>query len=80
MLTKETIKTIGADHADPAVAVTRICGYVRKLEDMFAYRRFEHILVKHALVTQAAVDDPEGYDNWRTHGAIHAAHRELTQP
>lgn len=33
MLTDETIKAIGADHADPAVCVTRICGYVRRLEE-----------------------------------------------
>jgi hypothetical protein len=45
--------------------------------DALSFRRFEHILRKHGLIDPAALDDPEGFDNYRTHGAVHAAHREL---
>lgn len=45
--------------------------------DVLTFRRFEHVLRKHGIIDPAALDDPEGFDNYRTHGAIHAAHREL---
>lgn len=48
--------------------------------DALSLRRFEHALRKHGLIDPAALDDPEGYDNYRTHGAVRAAHRELTTP
>ncbi len=46
-------------------------------EAALSFQHFEHVLKKHRLIDPAALDDPEGYDNYRTHGAIHAAHREL---
>lgn len=33
MLSEELIREIGADHEDPCVCVTRLCGYVRRLEE-----------------------------------------------
>lgn len=33
MLTDEMIREIGADHEDPCVCVTRICGHLRRLEE-----------------------------------------------
>lgn len=32
MLTKQTIEAIGADHAEPVVCVTRICGWCPNLK------------------------------------------------
>lgn len=46
--------------------------------DALGFRRFEHVLRKHGIIDPAALDDPEGYDHYRKHGLIHAAHRELT--
>ncbi len=45
--------------------------------DSVSFRRFEHVLRKHGLVDPAAFDDPEGFDNYRTHGAVHAAYCEF---
>lgn len=42
-----------------------------------SFRRFEHVLRKHRLVDPCALDDPEGFDNYRTHGAVRVAYREL---
>jgi hypothetical protein len=44
------------------------------------FQLFEHVLRKHGLVDPCAFDDPEGFDNYRTHGAAHAAYRELLSP
>ncbi len=48
------------------------------LERVPSFSLFEHVLRKHALIDPAALDDPEGFDNYRTHGAVHAAYRELS--
>lgn len=53
---------------------------IRDLHGVLAFSRFEHVLRKHNLIDPAALDDPEGFDNYRTHGSVHAAHRELIQP
>lgn len=45
--------------------------------EALSIRRFEHVLLAHGLIDVAAINDPEGFDNYRTHGAIQAAHREL---
>lgn len=45
--------------------------------DALPFSRFEHVLRKHGLVDPCAFDDPEGFDNHRTLGSVHAAHREL---
>lgn len=37
------------------------------------------LMVKHALVDSAAIDDPEGYDNFQTLEGINAIARELRQ-
>lgn len=42
-------------------------------------QRLEHLLLKHGLIHSAAVEDPEGYDNYATHGAIIAVHREILE-
>jgi hypothetical protein len=47
------------------------------LRDALSYSRFEHVLLAHGLVQRDAVEHPDGYDNYVTHGAMHAAHREL---
>lgn len=35
------------------------------------------VLIKHDLVSSEAVDDPEGYDNYKTLEALNAAARDL---
>ena len=40
--------------------------------------QFSEILVKHGLVQRAALEDPEGYDNYRTEGNIRRAWLELS--
>lgn len=53
---------------------------IQRLRDALSFRKFEHVLRKHGLVDPSALDDPEGFDNYRTHSAVHAAHRELSSP
>ncbi len=47
-------------------------------ERKITYSLFEHVLLRHRLIDPASIEDPDGFDNYATHGRIHAAFRELT--
>ena len=42
-----------------------------------SFRRFCNLLVSNGLVDPAALDDPEGYDNYKAIGRLTEAHREI---
>ena len=48
-------------------------------EPLFSVDRFRSVLVKHGLVHEAAIDDPEGYDGYRTIEASLSAYNDLTE-
>lgn len=71
------------DNAPLAVSdreVVALADFLRGKLQAPTWQRFEHVLRAHGLVDPCAFDDPEGFDNYRTHGAAHAAYRELLSP
>jgi hypothetical protein len=60
---------------DPAVGSTRLVSQDRRLRT----KTLAAMLVKEGMVPPEAVEDPEGYDNWRTWDAINAIACEITK-